>query len=153
MLKNKKILIPLVAIIVFVLIGGGVYLFNARRNSSAPTDIQPTIEVIPTIIPSEIGLSLKASADGKKVIMTITNTKDITGVDYELSYTAKGNIPRGAIGHVDIKEPGQSVNQEIVLGTCSDVCHYDQDVKSVKLVVKITKTDGKVYQAEEKLDR
>jgi len=152
MLKNKKILIPLVAIIVFVLIGGGVYLFNARRNSSAPTDIQPTIEVIPTIIPSEIGLSLKASADGKKVIMTITNTKDITGVDYELSYTAKGNIPRGAIGHVDIKEPGQSVNQEIVLGTCSDVCHYDQDVKSVKLVVKITKTDGKVYQAEEKLD-
>ncbi|PIZ98072.1 MAG: hypothetical protein COX78_03885, partial [Candidatus Levybacteria bacterium CG_4_10_14_0_2_um_filter_35_8] len=59
---------------------------------------------------------------------------------------------RGAIGHVDIKEPGQSVNQEIVLGTCSDVCHYDQDVKSVKLVVKVTKTDGKVFQAEEKLD-
>jgi len=149
---NKKILIPLVAVIVLVLIGGGVYLFNARRSSSNPTDIQPTIEVIPTIIPSEIGLSLKASADGKRVIMTITNTKDLTGVDYELSYTAKGNIPRGAIGHVDIKEPGQSVNQEIVLGTCSDVCHYDQDVKSVKLVVKVTKTDGKVFQAEEKLD-
>ncbi|PIP75006.1 MAG: hypothetical protein CO135_02160 [Candidatus Levybacteria bacterium CG_4_9_14_3_um_filter_35_16] len=151
MLKNKKLLIPLIVVVLLVLIGG-VYLFNARRGSSAPTDIQPTIEVIPTIIPSEIGLSLKASADGKKVIMTITNTKDITGVDYELSYTAKGDLPRGAIGHIDIKEPGESVSQEIVLGTCSDVCHYDQDVKSVKLVVKITKVDGKVYQAEEKLD-
>lgn len=151
MLKNKKLLIPLIVVVLLVLTGG-VYLFNARRGSSAPTDIQPTIEVIPTIIPSELGLSLKVSADGKRVIMTITNTKDLTGVDYELSYTAKGGIPRGAIGHIDIEEPGKAVSQEIVLGTCSDVCHYDEGVTSVKLVVKVTKTDGKVYQAEEKLD-
>ena len=152
MLKNKKILTPLIAVVVVILILGGVYLLKAKKSVTAPTEIQPTIEVIPTIAPKDIGLSLKAGADGKRVIMAISNTKDITGIDYELSYTAQGNIPRGAIGHVDIKVPGQTVSQEIVLGTCSDVCHYDLGVTSVKLVVKVTKADGKVYQTEEKLD-
>ncbi len=36
----------------------------------------------------------------------------------------------------------------MIFGTCSDVCHYDKDVTDVKLIVKVTKMDGKVYQAE-----
>jgi hypothetical protein len=151
MLKNKKLLVPVIIVVLLVLVGV-VYLLFGRKSATVPTEVQPTIEVIPSIAPADIGLSLKAGADGKRVVMAITNTKDLTGVDYELSYTAQGGIPRGAIGHVDIKEAGQAISQEIVLGTCSDVCHYDQDVKSVKLVIKVTKTDGKVYQAEQNLD-
>ena len=148
---NKKLLIPIIVVVLLVLVGG-VYLLNARKTSRIPTQVQPTIEVIPTIMPVDIGLTLKSILGGKKVVMTITNTKGITAVDYELTYTAKGDILRGTNGHIDIKNQGQEVNEEIVLGTCSDVCHYDEGVTSVKLVAKITKTDGKVYQAEEKLD-
>jgi hypothetical protein len=149
---NKKILYPLIVVIVVILIGGGAYLLNSKKSTTVPTDIQPTIEVIPSVVPKDIGLSLKNGIKGKTVIMEISNTKDITGVDYEVSYTAQGGIPRGAIGHIDIEVAGKAVSQEITLGTCSDVCHYDQEVESVKLVIKVTKTDGKVYQAEQELD-
>ncbi|MFH1186684.1 MAG: hypothetical protein V1697_00760 [Candidatus Levyibacteriota bacterium] len=145
---NKKVLIPLIAIVIVILVGGGIYLSNQRNNSDSLPSIEPTIEVIPTIIPEDIGLTLSPGVDGKRVYMEIANTNDITSVDYELSYTSTDDIPRGAIGHIDIKNPGQKLKQEIILGTCSDVCHYDKDIRDIKLVVKITKTDGKVYQAE-----
>lgn len=149
---NKKTLIPLIAVIALILIGGGVYLLSQKNNSNSFSVIEPTIEIIPTIMPSDIGLTLTSSKDGKKVYMEITNTKDLTGVDYELSYTATDDIPRGAIGHIDVETPGQKIKQEIVLGTCSDVCHYDEDVKDLKLIVKVTKTNGMVYQAEAEIE-
>lgn len=149
---NKKTLIPLIVVIALVIIGGGVYLLSQRNNSSDSSMIEPTIEVIPTIMPEDIGLTLTPSADGKRVYMEITNTKDLTGVDYELSYTATDDIPRGAIGHVDIKTPGQKIKQEIILGTCSDVCHYDKDIANIKLIVKVTKTGGMVYQSEAEIE-
>jgi hypothetical protein len=91
---------------------------------------------------------LTASADNKKVILQVNNTTDISGLDYELSYTSKGDIPRGVIGHIDIKQAGKKVIQEITLGTCSDVCHYDQDVSNIKLILKVTKTDGTTSQTQ-----
>ncbi|HZJ18671.1 MAG TPA: hypothetical protein VFD45_03580 [Patescibacteria group bacterium] len=145
---NKKYLIPLIAAISLILVGGAVYLFSQRNSSNQASLIEPTMEVIPTIMPSDIGLTLTPGADGKRLYMEITNTKDIAGVDYELSYTTTDDIPRGAIGHVDIKTPGQKIKQEIILGTCSDVCHYDKDITNIKLIVKVTKTNGMVYQAE-----
>jgi len=36
----------------------------------------------------------------------------------------------------------------MIFGTCSDVCHYDSGVTDIDLIVKITKTDGKIYQVE-----
>jgi hypothetical protein len=148
---KKNILIPVI-IVVIILVGASVYLLATRKATPTPTNIEPTIEVIPTLTPGEIGLTLKAGPGGRTVVMTVTKTKDLTGIDYELSYEAKGGLPRGAIGRADIKTPGEVVTQEIVLGTCSDVCHYDEGVTSVNLVVKVTKADGKVYQVEQKLD-
>src|SRR5665811_833728 len=106
---NKKYLIPLIAAISLILVGGAVYLFSQRNSSNQASLIEPTMEVIPTIMPSDIGLTLTPGADGKRLYMEITNTKDITSVDYELSYTTTDDIPRGAIGHVDIKTPGQKI--------------------------------------------
>jgi hypothetical protein len=83
--------------------------------------------------------------------MTITKTSDISSVDYQLTYTAivTGEpVARGTIGHVDVKNKGQEISQAMVFGTCSDVCHYDAGITDVKLIVKVTKTDGKIYQAE-----
>jgi len=147
---NKKSLIIALAIVLVILISASVYILSTRKQAPLQTTDEPGVEIelIPTIAPSDLGLSLKMGDDNRRVIMTIKNTKDITGIDYELSYTSEGGIPRGAIGHTDVKEPGKAVVQEIVLGTCSDVCHYDSEVSDIKLVVKISKTDNKIYQSE-----
>lgn len=147
---NKRSLIIAIAAVVVVLLGVSIYVLSTRNQVPAQTTDEPGIEIelIPTIIPSDLGLTLKMGDDGKRVIMTIKNTTDISFIDYELSYTSEGGIPRGAIGHVDVKEVGKAVTQEIVLGTCSDVCHYDSEVSDIKLIVKISKTDNKTYQSE-----
>ncbi len=151
-MKNKKILLVAVFLILLI-IGGGLFVLS--RKSSKPVTTVPiqTEEVIPTLTPSAIGLSLTMGSDKKRVIIEIDNTQDITLLDYQLSYTSKGNIPRGAIGRVDVKTKGETIKKEIVLGTCSDVCHYDQDVSNIKLILKITKTDGKIYQVEKSLEQ
>ena len=102
--------------------------------------------------PADIGLTLTASADNHKVILAVANTKNIASLDYELSYTSQGDIPRGVIGNIKIKTAGQSVSQEITLGTCSDVCHYDVGVSNIKLTLKVVKTDGTTSQVEQSLD-
>ncbi len=149
MKNNKNILIGLVALVV-VLIVGGVYLVT-KKSATLPVAVRDEM-AIATIKPEEIGLTLTMGVDGKRVVMKITKADGISSLDYELSYTSVGDIPRGAIGHVAIKTAGQVVSQEIVLGTCSDTCHYDKDVRDIKLIVKVTKTDGKVYQVEQTLE-
>lgn len=142
--RKKLALIGGGALIVLL---GSYFLFFAGKSSNQNTTPAVVEQTIPTISAEEIGLSLKPGSDGHRVIMAVTKTSDISSLDYELSYTTKGNIPRGAIGHIDVKN-GEKVSQEIYLGTCSDVCHPDSDVTNIKVVVKVNKTDGKVFQAQ-----
>jgi len=134
-----------------ILIAIGAFIFFSKKTTPAPVAQTPSEETVLTINPEEIGLSLAASADNKKVILQVNNTTDISGLDYELSYTSKGDIPRGVIGHIEVKQAGKKVTQEITLGTCSDVCHYDQDVSNIKLILKVTKMDGTTSQTQESL--
>lgn len=151
-MKNKN-LITLIIIGLVVLVGGGVLILSfGKKAAPVPVAQAPAEEVVSTMKPEEIGLSLTVSSDNKKVILEVANTKDITGLDYELSYTSKGNIPRGVIGHIDIKQAGKKVLQEVTFGTCSDVCHYDQDVANIKLILKVAKTDGSTSQVEKSLE-
>ncbi len=150
-MKNKNLVIFLVAGTV-IFVGGFLVLSSMKKTAPVQVDQTPTEEKVTIIKPEEIGLSLTASLDKKKVILEVTNTKDITGLDYELSYTSKGDIPRGVIGHINIPQAGKSVRQEITLGTCSDVCHYDQDVSNIKLILKVVKTDGTTSKVEKSLE-
>src|SRR3989344_1799518 len=150
-MKNTK-LIAVIIIALVVLVGAGVLLLSSNKKAPVQVEQVPQEEQITIMKPEEIGLSLTASIDKKKIILEVANTKDITGLDYELSYTSKGDIPRGVIGHISVPQAGKSVRQEITLGTCSDVCHYDQDVSNIKLILKVTKTDGTVSQAEKVLE-
>ena len=148
---NNKKLIAIVAIGLVVLIAG-YFVISSKNNAPEPVEPAPMEEQISTIKPEDIGLSLTASNDGRKVILEVKNTKGLAGLDYELSYTSKGDIPRGVIGHIDIKVEGKPVKQEIILGTCSDVCHYDEDVSDIKLILKVAKTDGTVSQVSKSLE-
>jgi len=156
-IKGKKLIVISVGVVVIIILGISIFVLSTRQSQpkspSAQANQQPGTEIqaIPTITPKEIGLTLTMGSDGKRVIMEIANTKEIQSIDYELDYTSSGGISRGTMGHNDVKN-AQPIKQEIVLGTCSDVCHYDQDVSNIKLVVKVTKTDGNVYQAQVTLE-
>lgn len=151
-MKQKKVIIVLASVLVLLVVVFGAFLF--MRNQSANTD-QPVAQqnqVVPTLKPEDIGLVLSTIQSGKfannGVDMKITKIGDITAIDYELAYVSKGDIPRGAIGHVDVKPGDSQIDQQLAFGTCSDVCHFDTDVHNVKLTLKVTKTDGKAYQVE-----
>lgn len=151
LLKNRKVVIAGGIVVLLVLFLGFLFLSNKSSNNqnNQDTSALPTQIPVPTITADSLGLTLKAGAGGKTVIVTLANVTGITAVEYELSYTSKGDIPRGAIGQLDLtKKP---VSKEITLGTCSDKCHYDEEVSNIKIVLKITKDDGKVYQAEQAL--
>ena len=150
-MKNKNLMIGL-AVLAVVLISGGYYFLSAKKAPKQEMALQSQEEQVMTLTPNEIGLSLTAGALNRKVVMTVANTADISSLDYELSYTSKGSIPRGVIGNLDVKEKGKPITKEILLGTCSDVCHYDEGVKSVKLTLKVTKIDNKLYQVEKTLE-
>ncbi|MCL4353753.1 hypothetical protein M1615_04835 [Patescibacteria group bacterium] len=149
LLKEKKVIIAGAVILVLVIAVGAFILFKGQKapQSQADQGVQalPTQAPIPTITADSIGLSLKVGTPGKTVIASIANPQGISNIEYEFSYTSKGGIPRGTFGQIPLTSPYQAV---ITLGTCSDVCHYDTDISNIKIVLKITKTDGSIFQSE-----
>ena len=83
-MKNKKI-ITFLAIGAIILIGGGIFILSSNKKPAPVIEQVPQEEQITIMKPEEIGLSLTASIDKKKIILEVANTKDITGLDYELS--------------------------------------------------------------------
>lgn len=150
-MKNKNLIVYLVFGTLIVIAGVILFLVMNKKPAPAPDVQAPVEDVVSVIKPEDIGLSLTASADNKKLLLVVANTKGITKLDYELSYIKKGDIPIGVMGQQEI-ESGQVFRQEIVLGTCSDVCHYDEDVSDIKLILKVAKTDGTTSQVEESLN-
>jgi len=154
-MKNRKIIIGIGVFVLIVLAGVAFFLLSSNKDSSKQVAEEQGLEVeekVNVILAEDIGLVLTKNINNAKVIMEISNTDDILSLDYELSYIAKGDIPRGVIGHIENKSSGKPIKQEIVLGTCSDVCHYDEDVTNITLLLKVVKKDNAVYSVEKSLD-
>jgi hypothetical protein len=153
-LKNRNYQIGAAVVAVILVLGVGLFLLKSSNNNSASNPVNsvptPSPEVINTLNPSDLGITLTAGPSNQTAVLAISDTKELTSLDYELSYMANVNgsqVARGAIGHIDIKSKGTPVKQSITLGTCSDVCHYDTGVTDIKLTLKIVKTDNKTYQS------
>jgi hypothetical protein len=154
-MKSKSVLLIIIILLIVILgAGGGYYMYSHSNVKTIPTPTQGEEQVaVPTIKPEDIGLTLTNIATGKftdhGVELRITKLDAITSIDYELAYVSKGSIPRGAIGHVDVKPTDTVISQQLPFGTCSDVCHFDSDISNVKITLKITKSDGTTYQLVE----
>lgn len=166
-MKEKKNLI-IIGIIIIILLGGGFYVLSSNKTKQQTTTPQTQEDVIPTLTPEQVGLTMIASADNKKVKFTLDNVSDIKHIEYEITYDADippyvggedgggdgtGRVTRGTSGEADIAV-GESMYESKFhdLGTCSSgTCKYDIGVNEVKLLLKITKKDGKVYQVEDTL--
>ncbi len=142
LLKSRNFLLGVVALVV-VILAGSFFLFRGSPTATLNEEEQAEAP-IPTISPEDLGLTLEYGPGNKTIILKVEKTEGITDMEYELSYLA-GDIPRGAIGKVNLaKSP---VKEDITLGTCSDVCHYDEDVSDIKIVLKITKDNGDIFQS------
>lgn len=160
MIKDKKVLIAAGIVVLLLILGGAYFLISSKlshQQNGQQTNVEPTQVPILALSPSDIGLTLTISPNMQYATMEITKTSDISSLEYQFIYYALANGPgsqpgqkveRGTYGQATVKTPGQTVTQKMLFGTCSDVCHYDTGISDISMVVKVTKTDGKVYQVE-----
>lgn len=162
---NKNITLIAVIVAVVVIIGGGVFLLARRspapQNSNAiPTQSSEDQQVL-SLKPEDIGLTLSRSTYtaktplGPALHMEITKLSGIKTIDCEIHYTRTNDTgddqQEGLLCNIAIKPGMSTVSQDFPFGTCSDVCHYHKNIRDVEAIVKVTKTDGKSYQVDQKL--
>lgn len=165
---NKKLFIPL-AILVAVIVAGGAYFVLGKSSSSNNQEVPEGVveESVPTMKPEEIGLVMVVRPDKKAVKFRIEKADGIDKIEYDLSYEADlpasarssedgdggGRISRGVTGEAVLSGKSSYESKYLDLGSCSSgTCRYDSGVSNVNLVIKLTKTDGKVYQVEDTVD-
>lgn len=157
MLKDKKILAAIVAVIL-LLAGGGYYVMGMKTPPPVEEEVVEDEFAVETLSPEEIGLDFVFREDGKAGKIIIANAKGIKAVEYQLSYEKNQEgevVPEGLIGEIDMtKASGGKVETEYrEFGTCSSgKCRYDDVTTPIKVTLKITKDDGKVYQSEKSFD-
>jgi len=151
-LKNKKMFIVL-SIVSILLIGGVILKVKSSQQKKTLEEVKkeevlPKSEIVPTV-DSSVSVNL-TSKDKKEAILTIENMpKGTSTIEYELSYLASGNLPKGVVGTIDVEDE-ESVERKITLGTCSSgSCVYDQGVKSIKVNLKFEGDYGsKLFEKE-----
>lgn len=161
-MQNKGLLISL-GILVLVIISGVTifYVASARKATTVTKNgknfVDSPLAPAATLKPEDIGLTLALADSGKSaghaIDMHITKIDGITGVDYEFSYVYGDNLNQGGFGHLDVKSGDSELFQQIILGTCSSgVCRYDANPTHFKMVLRVSKTDGKTYQVTKEID-
>jgi len=165
-MKNKQVVIA-VAAVVIVLLGVGGYLVLAQKNSKPPVDNSLISEDAIKIPASDIGLTMELSADEKKVRFTATKLDGVKSLEWTFNYdadippdqqseadgAAKVSQAFGSLEPVDVEGKSSYSSEYRELGTCSSGhCRYDTGIEKVNLVLKMTKTDGKVYQIEDSIE-
>lgn len=160
-MKKNYVIIAIVAAVIIIL-GGGIFLLS-RNSSSQQTTTLPTQEPqqqILTLDPADIGLTLtrttytKKSPPGPALTMTIAKLNGIASIACEIHYThttSGGDQQEGLTCDAAITPGMEAIKQDFPFGTCSDVCHYDSNIRDVEAIIKVTKTDGKIYQVDDKL--
>lgn len=158
--RNRTVQIVLGIILAFALLFGG-YLFFINRQQ-APVEEAPVDEFVTPISASELGLTMEANDAKNQIRFAIAKATGIISIEYQLTYEAdstaaeqaeggEDRVQRGITGEDTVS--GSSFKSEwIDLGSESaGVKRYDKGVTSVTLTLKITKKDGKIYEAEQTL--
>jgi len=103
----------------------------------------PEGEVFPTVDASTT-VELKADRLKREVTLTIEGIPSgTTDIEYEMSYIAEGDLPKGVIGTIEVKGKTTIEKTGITLGTCSSgACVYDKGVKSIKVALKFNGAYG-----------
>lgn len=149
--KNKKAAVLIVTVVVIVTVGV-IWKINSSKQSKpqeeSKEDIFPQTQLIPTVDGSVVVAA--TSRTGKEVLLTVSNIpRNTSAIEYELSYLARGGLPKGVIGTIDVADEDE-IERKITLGTCSSgSCVYDQGVEKVKVTLKFNGDYGsKLFEKE-----
>lgn len=156
MLKDNKIIIAIVMVVI-LLFGGGYFIMGMRSSQPAQQQANTDEEqVVQTLSPEAIGLDFQFRKDGNAAKLIIGKAAGIRSIEYQLSYQKNLNgeeVPEGLIGDIVITGESSVETEYREFGTCSSgVCRYDDVTSPIKVTLKITKEDGKVYQVEKSFD-
>lgn len=152
-LKNNRTFLIILSVITLIVIVGIIFAFKSKSKKTEIKEpekeaVLPESAIIPTVDSSVI-VDLK-SFDKREVILSIKNIpKGTETVEYELSYLAKGDLQKGKIGTVEIKNE-KEIERKITLGTCSSgTCVYDEGVEKIDVSLKFTGSYGeKIFKKE-----
>ena len=117
-------------------------MMKGSSNKNPAVTPSPT-PFLPPADPN-IKVDLEAADGGKEVILTITDfPKDVTSVEYELTYITQAGLPRGVLGTLRVEDSSGKLERKITLGTCSSgKCVYDENVKKITVTLKFNATSG-----------
>lgn len=151
---DRKPLLIALAVVIVILVVGGVFLMG-RRSTKAPqaTAPSPTSDVIPTV-DSSVKVSLSPAEAGKEVVLSVSGIpKTTTSIDYELSYNTAAQGLQGVIGTLTVKPGETSAKKQLTLGTCSSgTCVYHKVEGPIQLTLKFSGEYGqKIYEKEHEL--
>lgn len=149
-LKNKKLIAAVAAFLILIVAGGAFFLFRNQNSSDSPSDDIIVGSDLPTLSPEDIGMVVTVRKDKNALMFELTKADDIAKVEYTIEYEAEveGEIAnQGIFGEMNIAEDGVTKTDFREFGTCSaGRCRYDNVVSDIKIVLKVTKKDGKEYQ-------
>ena len=145
MLKNRSLLIGISVAAILLVLGGGYFLFLRKAPGTAQVNQTDNQDAGPVkLSPGDIGLTLSASPDKKKVKFAISKLDGIKGVEYQVTYEADSTaqeiaeggdkrVDRGITGASKLDSSSSSYESPwLDLGSCSkNVCRYDTGIKSV----------------------
>lgn len=161
-MKDKRVLIAGLVLIVFlVLIGGvGFWLFGKKGNKEValPT---PTPEFwIETKLEDRPFLSLTPSEDGHWLNLVVSRIKEAESLEYELSYATSEGVVQGSVGGPYSLQDGNSFEKKILLGSqSSGHFYYHLGVKKGNVSIRLNGGPGprkfvsefRLYQGEDTL--
>src|SRR5687768_5779624 len=152
---DRKVIIGIVVAAVLLVIGGG-FFFLSNRNSGAEEEEGYVEQELPKISAEELGLEILPSEDLKYVQFSMSNLKDIKRIEWDFTYDAVapdtgdgggGMVTQGFGGEADIDSGEKEyISEKRELGTCSTggKCRFDTGIEKIDLILKVTKSDGKM---------
>ncbi len=163
MFKNKKVQIGIGVVLVIALLVGGYFFIAGKSKSKEQTEEVSQEDVVYKLSAKDIGLTIEASSDNKKIKFTVEKLAGIKSIEYEATYEAdstaeeqneggEARVQRGITGEAELESGSSYESPWLDLGSCSrNVCRYDKGVESIDLTLKIKKNDGKTYAVQESL--
>lgn len=138
-MKNRKILIPVVLILIAV-VGGAFAVAQKLKKSPEATEVTKKNKVLEPLNVIEIAerpyLKINPISDGKNIEVEVGELKKpATMVNYELEYQA-GSLLQGIFGFIDLGSLPAADKQ--LMGSCSagGACTYHEDVKGGTLLTR-----------------
>lgn len=153
-MKNNNVIMAAVVGVILLAVVGGYFVMSQKSTKPANTNEAAEEEVVATLKPEDVGLEFTLRPDKKAVKVSLSKIDDIQMAEYEIQYKYEDDgveKDEAFIGEITIEEGADTAETNYRdLGTCSSgVCKYQKVTSDIKLLLKVTKKDGKVYSVED----